>query len=191
VFGSGVILRMTGGDALLATNRHVVAEGRQDADPKKLEGVQVQLLGQALSPAKVLWLAPHGVDLALVRVPCHSNKARAALWQRGRALQIGQTVFAIGNPHGLGWTQTQGVVSQLRRQTTNGFETRLIQTQAALNPGNSGGGLFDQEGYLIGINTWIHDHRVSEGLGFAIALDTLLALRPEALEGAAEGKDKP
>jgi S1-C subfamily serine protease len=106
-------------------------------------------------------------------------------------LQIGQTVFAVGNPHGLGWTTTQGVISQLRKRRADDFEARIIQTQAALNPGNSGGGLFDREGYLVGINTWVKDHREGEGLGFAIALDSFLALRPEGLDGAGEPGEKP
>ena len=59
---------------------------------------------------------------------------------------------------------------------------RVIQTQAAINPGNSGGGLYDQDGYLIGINTWTADKSVSEGIGFAIALDELLELAPPQLE---------
>ena len=87
-------------------------------------------------------------------------------------MKVGESVFAIGNPHGLGWSHTQGVISQLR--TRNSLPPiRIIQTQAAINPGNSGGGLYDQEGYLLGINTWTADKRVSEGIGFAIALDTL------------------
>ena len=85
------------------------------------------------------------------------------------------------NPHRLGWTHTRGVISQLRLQHLDGHDVRIIQTQTALNPGNSGGGLFDREGYLLGINTWTNDRRVSEGLNFAIALETLLELKPPGL----------
>jgi serine protease Do len=57
----------------------------------------------------------------------------------------------------------------------------VIQTQAAINPGNSGGGLYDKEGYLIGINTWTSDKSISEGIGFAIAMESLLELVPPFL----------
>ena len=84
-------------------------------------------------------------------------------------MKVGESVFAIGNPHRLGWTHTQGVISQLRTQDFDLHRVRVIQTQAAINPGNSGGGLYDHEGYLLGINTWTADKSVSEGIGFAIA----------------------
>ncbi len=97
-------------------------------------------------------------------------------------MKVGASVFAIGNPHNLGWSHTQGVISQLRTQHIDSRQVRVIQTQAAINPGNSGGGLYDQEGYLLGINSWTADKSVSEGLGFAIALDSLLELAPPHLE---------
>ena len=58
---------------------------------------------------------------------------------------------------------------------------RVIQTQTPLNPGNSGGGLFTNDGFLVGINTWTNDKKISEGLGFAISLATLLELNPPGL----------
>jgi hypothetical protein len=191
--GSGVILRIRDEEALVVTNRHVVdpdftGSGKAAQDAPRLPDVTVLLLGQPERPGKVIWVAPHGIDLALVRAPCDTAEARAAAWQRHRPVRGGETVFAVGNPHGLGWTQTQGVLSQLRRQDHGGFDVQLLQTQAALNFGNSGGGLFDQEGYLIGINTWVKDKRVSEGLGFAIAFDTLLDLAPKEFQLEEKGK---
>ncbi len=97
-------------------------------------------------------------------------------------MKVGQIVFAIGNPHQLGWTQTQGVISQFRIRPIDDRRIRVIQTQAAINQGNSGGGLYDQEGYCLGINTWTADKRITEGIGFAIVLDTLLDLSPAPLE---------
>ena len=102
-------------------------------------------------------------------------------------MKVGETVFAIGNPHQLGWTQTQGVISQFRTRTIDDRRIRVIQTQAAINQGNSGGGLYDQEGYCLGINTWTADKRVSEGIGFAIALDTLFDLAPPPLGQPRQG----
>src|SRR5262249_27198635 len=83
-------------------------------------------------------------------------------------------------------SHTQGVISQLRSQSIDSRQIRVIQTQASINPGNSGGGLYDQEGYLLGINTWTADKRGSEGIGFAITLDTLLELEPPPLQGKQE-----
>jgi serine protease Do len=97
-------------------------------------------------------------------------------------MNVGLSVFAIGNPYRLGWTHTQGVISQMRTQDFDSHRVRVIQTQASINPGNSGGGLYDHEGFLLGINTWTTDKSLSEGIGFAITLDSLLELAPPSLE---------
>lgn len=192
--GSGVILALDHGDAVIVTNRHVVdprfASGKSGSDVSALGLLDVKTIGQQTRSGRVVWLAPDGVDLALVRVPCPSvGTVEAAAWQRGHSARVGETVFAIGNPQRLGWTHTQGVISQFRLQGVGGREVRLIQTQAAINPGNSGGGLYDQEGYLLGINTWTSDKRVGEGISFAIALDSLLDLSPPGLSPPRAGHE--
>ena len=192
--GSGVILRIDRGDALIVTNRHVVDPDFPDAyDDRaadrlaRLGRVTVRMLGQPDGDGQVVWMAPGQIDLALIRTAfAPSGQAQAAAWQKARPLRIGQTVFAIGNPHHLGWSQTQGVISQLRSQVFGSRRVRVIQTQAAINPGNSGGGLYDHDGYCIGINTWTGDKRVSEGIGFAIALDSFLDLDPPPLAAPGE-----
>lgn len=192
--GSGVILNITGHDALVITNRHVVDssfDGSAGGDNlERLPPVRAHFIGPATNEGHVVWQAPGGVDLALVRVGGVPGDARDALWQPGRPLRIGDAVFAIGNPLGLGWTHTQGAVSQLRLQNMGGREVHVIQTQTAINPGNSGGGLFDHSGYLVGVNTWTKDKRISEGLNFAIALDTLLELNPPGLHPTDSGAKK-
>jgi hypothetical protein len=196
--GSGVILRIDRGDALIVTNRHVVDHDFPDSNDDngadrlaRLGRVTVRMLGQPDGEGQVVWLAPGQIDLALIRTACAAEgQAQTAPWQKGRPIRVGETVFAIGNPHYLGWTHTQGVVSQLRTQVSGGRRVRVIQTQAAINPGNSGGGLYDREGYCIGINTWTGDKRVSEGIGFAVALDTLSDLEPPALAQPGEQEAK-
>jgi hypothetical protein len=188
--GSGVILQIMDDEALIVTNRHVVDDdfpssenATNQADGiSRLGGMKVKMLGPANGEGKVVWLAPSQIDLALVRssVPA-SSQAQAAAWRKGRPMKVGASVFAIGNPHNLGWLHTQGVISQLRTQDIGSRQIRVIQTQAAINPGNSGGGLYDQEGYLLGINSWTADKSVSEGLGFAITLEALLELAPPQL----------
>ena len=103
---------------------------------------------------------------------------------------IGSEVFTIGNPQHLDWTHTRGSISQLRLQRRGERQIHVIQTDAALNPGNSGGGLYDKSGTLIGINTWTNDKRFSEGLGFAIALDSLLDLDPPGVRAAEKAQGK-
>lgn len=114
----------------------------------------------------------------------------AAIWHATSPVKIGDTVFAVGNPHGLGWTHTGGDVSQIRRRASGDTEYRVIQTSAAINPGNSGGGLYDKEGRLIGINTWTQDKRFAEGLGFAIAFETLLNMVPNRFRLSAQQDPK-
>lgn len=186
--GSGVVLRIKDAMALIVTNRHVVdstfAEDSNSNVPAldKLSKIDIKLLGQAACPATVVWVAPGGVDLALIRVAVTSVDPQAAEWDAVPNLTIGDDVFAVGNPHGLGWTLTRGALSQMRLNDLNGRAMRIIQTSAAINPGNSGGGLYDKGGHLIGINTWTKDKRFAEGLSFAITFTTLLDLAPADLE---------
>ena len=100
-------------------------------------------------------------------------------------LKTGQKVFAIGNPFGLDWTLTTGIVSALDRSlsTDNGPTIEhLIQTDAAINPGNSGGPLLDSAGRLIGINTAIFSPSgASAGIGFAVSVNTINRVVPELI----------
>jgi S1-C subfamily serine protease len=197
--GSGIIMKITGGEAIILTNRHVVdiefALNPQAPLGDKAEKISldVTLVDQSVQPGKVIWMAPGGIDFALVRIHGVTAEARAALWKIDRGSRVGDQVFAIGNPHGLGWTHTQGAISQFRIQDLGEKRLRVIQTQTALNPGNSGGGLYDQEGYLLGVNTWAKDKQVAEGLNFAIALDALKTVSPPGLnlQAGSEGQDKP
>ncbi len=182
--GSGVVLRIHDGFGLLVTNRHVVdpkfAEDNGAAAPALDQAghLDVKLIGQPARPATVVWVAPDGIDLALIRVPITSIEPQAAEWDAEPKLTIGDDLFAVGNPHGLGWTLTRGSLSQMRLNNIGRHELKVIQTSAAINPGNSGGGLYDKSGRLIGINTWTKDKRLAEGLSFAITFTTLLQLAP-------------
>ncbi|MCA9137069.1 MAG: trypsin-like peptidase domain-containing protein [Planctomycetales bacterium] len=186
--GSGVILKTDGDTALIVTNRHVIDPGYATSSVTQTKAeeigstVFVTALGQPETPSQVVWVAPHGVDLALISARISSTEIRSAHWQKELRSKIGDPVFAVGNPHGLGWTHTAGDISQLRRQSRGTFEYRVIQTTAAINSGNSGGGLYDAAGMLLGINTWTQDKRFAEGLGFSIAFATLLDLIPDRFE---------
>jgi len=98
-------------------------------------------------------------------------------------LRVGQTAIAIGNPFGLDWTLTQGVVSSLGRSLDISSERTIynvIQTDAAINPGNSGGPLLNARGQLIGVNTAIKQD--AENIGFAVPLDTVKRVVPQLVE---------
>lgn len=101
-------------------------------------------------------------------------------------LKVGQKVFAIGNPFGLDWTLTTGIVSALDRSLGDGPERtieHLIQTDAAINPGNSGGPLLDSAGRLIGINTAIYSPSgASAGISFAVPVDTVNQVVPQLIK---------
>lgn len=201
--GSGVILKIERGEALIVTNRHVVdldfADGRDGRTVEKLREtpIRVQILGQPFDRGRVVWVAPAGIDAALVRAPCWTHDAEAAVWSKDLTLHVGDPVFAIGNPQNLTWTHTQGTISQFRVQGSGAGRIRIVQTQTAINPGNSGGGLYTKSGELIGINTWTSDKRESEGLSFAISFDSILERsppdvpeqsRPAAAEAKASGQ---
>ena len=123
-------------------------------------------------------------DIAVLKLmdeSCYTNKARALPIGSSSSLQVGQKVFAIGNPFGLDHTLTTGVVSGLSRQIQSGNTGRpidgIIQTDAAINPGNSGGPLLNSSGQLIGLNTAIYSaYGTSSGVGFALPVDMVTGI---------------
>ena len=165
--GSGIVIAP---DGYVLTNHHVV----QAAD--HLEAVLPDGTGLA---AEIVGQDPD-TDLALVRVA--TSGLSAAQLGDSAALRVGQLAVAIGNPLGLQATVTAGVVSALNR-TLRGAGGRLIedvvQTDAALNPGNSGGALVDARGRVVGVNTAIIGG--AQGLCFAVPIDTAKRVIPELL----------
>jgi hypothetical protein len=184
MIGSGVILDVASDSVLLLTNRHVVDKdfdgGRAESPPLPQNPLVVQFLGRREElPGKVVWVGPFGVDVALVRVAVNDVKDLvAACWTAELTSRVSDRVFVVGNPMGLAWSHAAGEVSQIRRQDFGPLDVRVIQTSAPVNTGNSGGGLYDQRGMIIGINTWTQDKRVAEGLGFSISFHSILELIP-------------
>src|SRR5262249_4419728 len=125
-------------------------------------------------------------DLAVLRIDAPKDKLVPIQIGSSSDLQVGQMVYAIGNPFGLDLTLTTGVVSALDRQiqsVTKRTIKNVIQTDAAINPGNSGGPLLDSAGRLIGVNTAIYSPSGSSaGIGFAIPVDEVNRVVPQLIK---------
>jgi S1-C subfamily serine protease len=170
--GSGFVWDTRGN---IITNFHVI----QNAD-----AAQVTLADQSNWKARVVGVAPDK-DLAVLRIDAPAKRLPPIPIGTSKDLQVGQSVFAIGNPFGLDQTLTTGVISALNREiesVTRRPIQGVIQSDAAINPGNSGGPLLDSAGRLIGVNTAIYSPSgASAGIGFAIPVDTVNRIVPELI----------
>jgi serine protease Do len=155
--GSGVI---ASADGYIVTNNHVVA----DADE-----IVVRLADHSEHKAKLVGSDPR-TDIALLKI--EAGGLAALPFGDSDRLQVGEPVMAIGNPFGLEQTVTSGIVSAKERFIGSGPYDDFIQTDASVNPGNSGGPLVDTRGALVGINTAIFSQTGgSVGIGFAIPVN--------------------
>jgi len=159
----------------VVTNFHVI----ENADRFK-----VTLADQSSWDAVEIGRAPDR-DVAVLRINAPPGRLQPLLIGTSKDLEVGQKVFAIGNPFGLDQTLTTGIISGLGRQIksrTGRVIDGVIQTDAAINPGNSGGPILDSRGRLIGMNTAIYSPSgASAGIGFAIPVDTLQRVVPDVL----------
>src|SRR5690349_10918166 len=159
----------------IITNLHVIAEAA---------GATVKLADGRDFPASLVGVS-QAHDIAVLKIRTEGKPLVPVSIGTSDDLRVGQKVFAIGNPFGLDWTLTTGIVSALDRSLDNdrgGVIRHLIQTDAAINPGNSGGPLLDSAGRLIGVNTAIYSPSgASAGVGFAVPVDTVNRLVPEII----------
>ena len=159
--GSGFIISA---DGYVVTNNHVVAPGAKGAT---VEAITVTLTDRKEYVAKLIGRDPTS-DLALLKI--NATGLPFVKFGDSEAARVGDWVVAIGNPFGIGSTVTAGIVSALHRVTGGGAYDRFIQTDAAINQGNSGGPMFDLGGNVIGINSQIFAGQSGGniGIGFAI-----------------------
>ena len=159
----------------VVTNLHVL---------QNASGAQVTLSDHNSYPATLVGVSPDH-DLAVLRIRAPREKLRPIKIGSSHDLQVGQSVFAIGNPFGLDQTLTTGVLSALGRtipSASNRAIEDVIQTDAAINPGNSGGPLVDSWRRLIGVNTAIlSPSGTSGGIGFAVPVDTVNRIVPQII----------
>src|SRR5882757_1382887 len=164
--GSGFILDKQGH---ILTNNHVIDNAQR---------VEVQLSDKHKYKATVVGV-DKGHDLALLQIS-NAPDLQPATLSESTSLTVGQRVYAIGNPFGLSGTMTRGIISAIRslRGPSNSPIEDAIQTDAAVNPGNSGGPLLNSRGEVIGITTLIANNGAdqSSGIGFAIPINTAKAV---------------
>ena len=170
--GSGFIWDQEGH---IITNVHVI----QDAS-----GAKVTLADHSEWEAQLVGVAPDH-DLAVLYIKAPKNQLKPLAIGTSADLEVGQRVFAIGNPFGLDQTLTTGIISALGREIpaiTGRTIAGVIQTDASINPGNSGGPLLDSAGRLIGVNTAIYSPSGSSaGIGFAVPVDTVNRIVPQLI----------
>jgi S1-C subfamily serine protease len=163
-------------DGHIVTNYHVIV----DAD-----AARVTLSDHSTLRATLVGAAPEK-DLAVLKIEADAKKLPPIPVGTSKDLQVGQKVFAIGNPFGLDQSLTTGIISALGRsiQAVNGRQIEgVVQTDAAINPGNSGGPLLDSAGRLIGVNTAIASMTGSySGIGFAVPVDTVNKVVPQLIQ---------
>ena len=167
--GSGFIIDH---DGHVLTNYHVIADARQ---------VEVTLHNRKKYRATIVG-TDRSHDLAVIQIK--APELTPMTLGDSKNLQVGQKVYAIGNPFGLAGTLTSGIVSSIRSvQEPNGINiNEAIQTDAAINPGNSGGPLLNSHGEVIGINTMIASSvGQNAGIGFAIPINTAKAVLNDLL----------
>jgi S1-C subfamily serine protease len=159
----------------VVTNFHVI---------QGASGATVRLADGRDHPAQLVGVSP-AHDIAVLRITVKAKPPPPVPLGSSDDLRVGQRVYAIGNPFGLDWSLTTGVVSALDRSlpTDSGINIEhLIQTDAAINPGNSGGPLLDSAGRLIGMNTAIYSPSgASAGIGFAVPADTINRVVPQLI----------
>ena len=163
--GSGFIISP---DGLILTNAHVVREAKE---------VTVKLSDRREYTAKVLGIDTT-TDIAVLRIP--AKDLPVVRLGDPKNLEVGDPVLAIGAPYGLEQTATSGIVSAKGRSLPNDAVVPFIQTDAAVNPGNSGGPLFDGTGSVVGINSQIYSQSGGfQGVSFAIPIDVALKVKDQ------------
>jgi S1-C subfamily serine protease len=171
--GSGWVLDAQG---RIVTNFHVI----EDA-----ENIEVTLFDGSSYPAKLVGTDP-ATDIAVIQIDAPAASLIPLQFGDSSVLKVGQKVLAIGNPFGLERTLTVGIVSSLNRSLdsrNNRVMKNIIQLDAALNQGNSGGPLMNSSGKLIGMNTAIASKTgENTGVGFAVPVNTILRVVPELIK---------
>lgn len=177
--GSGIILGQNEGEYVILTNRHVVDPAFNGDQTSKLDQrafITVYFHDGTHKKGYVWWTAPEGLDLALVATGPNPHGIPFPELPSASDFEIGDRVFTVGNPHELSWSYADGAISGIRESSKGSIQLKIIQTQTPINQGNSGGGLYLEDGTLIGIVSWTKDKSQAEGISFAITYEDFLAV---------------
>jgi S1-C subfamily serine protease len=159
-----------GGSAAIISNRgHLLTSAHMF--PPNHAAIEVSLHNGESHTARLL-LIKHADDIALLRIDTHTFHAFPLA--RYGSVKVGQEVMAVGHPLDFDWSVTTGVVSQKRKEQV--VYTQFVQTDAAINPGSSGGPLINLKGQLIGVNSRIHVQSpfpVNSGIAMATSIDAI------------------
>jgi hypothetical protein len=169
--GSGIIIARDGEHIAILTNRHVI-----EGDGERLCALKARTVsGETIRPTTI-WRARRGVDLALVEGRVTRPDGLTVMSLGTGAALVGVEVFAIGNPLGLAWSYTAGTLSAVRHwRTRDGHSIRILQTDANMAPGSSGGGLFHRDGHLLGVISFSCQGHAGASAHFAISVDAIRA----------------
>ncbi len=166
--GSGVIVSK---DGCVLTNNHVIARSND---------IQVLLYDGRIATARLVG-GDEDTDLAVLKI--EAGDLPTMKLDEAPPVNVGDVVLAIGNPIGLGKTVTMGIASAIGRQLDQWAYEEFIQTDAAINSGNSGGALVNARGELVGINTAnVPQRQLAEGIGFAIPVETAKGVLDQIVE---------
>ncbi|MCG8419425.1 MAG: serine protease [Proteobacteria bacterium] len=175
--GSGVIVARDGNELAILTNRHVVEDQTEDG-ATVLATIRVYTISGELVPATVVWRATRGLDLALIKTAVREPD-RVMITELGEgSCLVGSRLFAIGNPLGLSWSYSSGTLAGFRNwKTRDDLDIRFIQSHVTMTSGSSGGGLYHEQGHLVGINSFGQGTVMGPGgdQNFSIAMPSVAA----------------
>lgn len=178
--GSGIIVSE---DGYILTNNHIInsSDSSNYYQMSEATKIEVYLYGDENPYEATVVGADSQTDLAIIKID-KSGLTKAELGNSS-TLKIGESVLAVGNPLGVGTSVSSGIVSAVNRKvTTDGVTYNLIQTDAAINSGNSGGALVNNKGQVIGINTLKVAGDGIEGMGFAIPINDTIDIYHQLIE---------
>jgi hypothetical protein len=165
--GSGIVIARDGDHIAILTNRHVI----ESDDAQRLCAMRAMTVSGEAMAVRTLWRARRGIDLALLEGRIREPERVGVMALGSGAGLVGAEVFAIGNPLGLAWSYTAGTLSAIRHWTTQeGQSVRVLQTDANIAPGSSGGGLFHQGGHLLGVMSFLRQGPTGGSAHFALSV---------------------
>ena len=164
---SGIVIARDGDHVAILTNRHVV----ESDDQARLCRLEAMTVAGEVHELRTVWRAARGIDLALIEGRVADAGHLAVMPLGGGAALVGAQVFAIGNPLGLPWSYSTGTLSAIRDWTSReGLPVRVLQTDTAISPGSSGGGLWHTDGHLLGVISFGHQGGHGSPVQFALSI---------------------